>query len=166
MSDSRRPTKKQKLSNETIGSADASLDPAQIEREKQQNARLAKAAPYARVDLQQDITKTLLKKNKKLQSHLSTIAQSHKASALSSFEHDAFLLPSDNGGLIQVENDLERTWKVSQKDIKRDVGVGAASKGFDLNLEHFGPYSVDYTPNGRCAFYLPFHSQDRFASNH
>ena len=39
--------------------------------------------------------------------------------------------------------------RVTQTQIKKSVDVESADKGFDLNLPQFGPYTIDYTRNGR-----------------
>lgn len=36
-----------------------------------------------------------------------------------------------------------------QEDLAREVQNGAAAKVFDLHLPHLGPYSLDFTRNGR-----------------
>lgn len=87
--------------------------------------------------------------NKKLASHLNVLAEAHKRSAQAAYEHDHFLAPSDNAGLLEAENELERTWKVTQDQIKDGVGSSVAAKGFELSLDQSGPYDIDYTPNGR-----------------
>lgn len=133
----KRPTKRARLSAEAA--------------EAREQLKLAKAQPYARIDLKKDFQSLQgPHKNKKLQSRLATLHKSHQATAISSFEHDDLLLPSDNAGLLEPENDVERTWRITQVEIKKDVGVSAAAKGFDLKLDSFGPYSMDYTSNGRC----------------
>ena len=40
---------------------------------------------------------------------------------------------------------------MEQRDIADAVDIASAHKSFELNLEQFGPYRVDYTRNGRCA---------------
>ncbi|KAK3066625.1 hypothetical protein LTS18_001597, partial [Coniosporium uncinatum] len=52
-------------------------------------------------------------------------------------------------GFLEPENELERTYKVRQNDIRQDIGIEAAKKGFELRLEGMGPYTCDYTRNGR-----------------
>lgn len=96
-----------------------------------------------------DLPSSSNKKNKKLASHLATLNKAHKATEAAAQEHDHFLLPSDNAGLLEAETDLERTWRVSQDDIKSSIGISTASKGFALDLPDFGPYALDYTANGR-----------------
>lgn len=140
-----RPTKRARLSQEAA--------------EAREQLKLTNAQPYARINLKEkDLGQSLQgkHKNKKLQSRLATLHKSHTATAISSFEHDNLLLPSDNAGLLEPEDDVERTWRITQADIKKDVGVSAAAKGFDLNLDSFGPYSMDYTPNGRYVSALRF----------
>jgi U3 small nucleolar RNA-associated protein 7 len=44
---------------------------------------------------------------------------------------------------------MERTYKVKQKDLVKKVDIGSATKFFELNLDSFGPYSINYTRNGR-----------------
>lgn len=78
--------------------------------------------------------------------HLSSTA---RASGVKSFQHDDLLLNKDNAGLIEVEDELERTWRVKQDEIVQASAISAASKSFSLKLDDFGPYAVDYTRNGR-----------------
>lgn len=44
---------------------------------------------------------------------------------------------------------MERTWKLSQKELKNHVDLNTSKKMFDLRLEEFGAYGLDYTRNGR-----------------
>ena len=43
----------------------------------------------------------------------------------------------------------ERTWNFKQDDVVRSVDVTAGRKVFDLSLTELGPYSIDFTRNGR-----------------
>lgn len=88
-------------------------------------------------------------KNKKLATHLATLANQQKASALAAYEHDSLLLPQDSSSRLQAENDLERTWKVSQSDVQAAVGSATAQKAFSLELPDHGPYELDYSADGR-----------------
>lgn len=56
------------------------------------------------------------------------------------------------GGIEVDEDEGERTWRVGQEEIVREVGVGSGAKKFDLKFEGMGEYMVDYTRNGR---YVP-----------
>lgn len=103
---------------------------------------------YTRPEVQ---NKNFLNKNsdKKLGHHLTALSSSAKASGIKSFEHDDLLLDHSNSGLMETENEMERTWKVKQDEIVESSAVGTASKAFSLKLNEFGPYAVDYTRNGR-----------------
>lgn len=57
---------------------------------------------------------------------------------------------SGGAGEIEVDEDIgEKTWRVGQEEIKREVGVASSKKKFDLRLEDMGDYFVDYSRNGR-----------------
>jgi U3 small nucleolar RNA-associated protein 7 len=57
---------------------------------------------------------------------------------------------SGGQGDIEVdEEEGERTWRVGQEEIVREVGVASGRKKFDLEFEGMGEYMVDYTRNGR-----------------
>ncbi|KAH9823129.1 NUC141 domain-containing protein [Melampsora americana] len=93
--------------------------------------------------------KTQTQNDTKLSSHLSAISARHLNTASKSAEHDDLLLSNQtSGSLIQVENALEKTWKVTQSDIKSSVGISISNKSFGLALEG-GPFKFDYTRNGR-----------------
>ncbi len=59
------------------------------------------------------------------------------------------ILQGDEAGYMEGDSDDEFTARVSQTKIKKAVDTESAAKGFDLNLAQFGPYSLDYTRNGR-----------------
>lgn len=53
------------------------------------------------------------------------------------------------GGIEVDEDEGERTWRVGQDEIVKEVGVASGKKKFDLKLEGMGEYMMDYTRNGR-----------------
>ena len=62
------------------------------------------------------------------------------------------LLQEDAGYLEtgRTEEEVEEfTARITQILLKRNVDVESARKGFELNLSQFGPYTLDYTRNGR-----------------
>ncbi|GAA5892626.1 hypothetical protein JCM8208_005866 [Rhodotorula glutinis] len=87
--------------------------------------------------------------DKKLGHHLAHLSSTAQAAATHAFEHDDLLLPTDNAGTMQPETDLERTWRVTQRDILADSALAAQSAALSLDLPEFGPYALDYTRNGR-----------------
>ncbi|KAI8910207.1 WD40-repeat-containing domain protein, partial [Gorgonomyces haynaldii] len=58
------------------------------------------------------------------------------------------VLLTEEAGFIEAEG-IERTWKFQQKQLKDHVDLGTAKKMFNLELEDFGPYALDYTRNGK-----------------
>jgi U3 small nucleolar RNA-associated protein 7 len=86
-------------------------------------------------------------KDVKTRRQLTALEGKYKQAAVRAKE--AEILHEHDAGLIEVEGDLERTWKVRQSDIKDAVGVETAKKGFELKLDGMGPYKARYTRNGR-----------------
>jgi U3 small nucleolar RNA-associated protein 7 len=88
--------------------------------------------------------------DKKLAHHLQALTSASKASAIKSYEHDNLLLPQTTG-IMEVEDEMERTWRIKQNEIVENAAIGVQGKAFSLKLDDFGPYDVDYTRNGRYA---------------
>jgi U3 small nucleolar RNA-associated protein 7 len=92
--------------------------------------------------------------NKKLRAELNRhTAQSARAKALL---EDAEMLLADEAGKIEVEGEMERTWRVGQDDIVQGAGQEAAKGRREWKLDG-GPYRSRYTRNGRSAIVSPFH---------
>lgn len=97
-------------------------------------------------------------KDKKLKSKLAHQHLSAKRAAESARLANEYLntsAPGQGAGMIETEGDLERTFKVTQQQIRDNVGIDTATKGFELKLHGgkqgvgLGPYRCDYTRNGR-----------------
>lgn len=86
-------------------------------------------------------------KDKKLRGNLRALENKYKDAALKA--KDAEILLENTSGFLEPEGELERTYKVRQGDIRSDVGIETAKKGFELRLEGMGPYTADYTRNGK-----------------
>ena len=86
-------------------------------------------------------------KDKKLRGNLKALENKYKDATLKA--KDAEILLENESGFLEPEGELERTYKVRQDEIKADVAVETAKKGFELKLEELGPYVCDYTRNGR-----------------
>jgi U3 small nucleolar RNA-associated protein 7 len=86
--------------------------------------------------------------NKKLRAQLTR--QSAQNARAKTLVKDAELLLAEEGGAIQVEGELEKTWKVSQADVVLAAGQEAARGRQEWTLDG-GPYRSRYTRNGRYA---------------
>ena len=85
--------------------------------------------------------------NSKLRNKLINQYKNKHQSIIEKEDYENYLLP-DNEGLIEVESELERTYKVKQSDIKNEVGVSTVKKSFDLKLDD-GCNALAYTRDGR-----------------
>ncbi|CAM9292995.1 unnamed protein product [Chrysoparadoxa australica] len=61
---------------------------------------------------------------------------------------DAEVLLPFEAGYLEAEG-LESTYKFKQRDIRAAVDVNTSRNVFDLSLPQLGPYSIDFTRNGR-----------------
>ncbi|KAJ8502892.1 hypothetical protein ONZ45_g11342 [Pleurotus djamor] len=84
--------------------------------------------------------------NKKLRNQL-TRTTGHAAQAKALLE-DAELLLTKDAGKMEVEGEMERTWRVGQAEIVANAGEEAARMQRQLKLDG-GPYRSRYTRNGR-----------------
>lgn len=84
--------------------------------------------------------------NKKLRAQLDR-QSAQKARSKALVDDAGLLLPSEAGKII-VEGDLERTWRISQDEIVKEVGIDTARGRKEMVLDG-GPYRSRYTRNGR-----------------
>ncbi|KAH7909100.1 BING4CT-domain-containing protein [Hygrophoropsis aurantiaca] len=74
--------------------------------------------------------------------------QAAHASRSKALLQDAELLLTGEAGQLQIENDMERTWRISQQEITTSVGQEAAKGRQEWKLDG-GPYRSRYSKNGR-----------------
>ncbi|KAK8039714.1 putative UTP7-U3 snoRNP protein [Apiospora rasikravindrae] len=86
-------------------------------------------------------------KDKKLRRNLKGLEQKYKQAAESA--KDAEILLENTSGFLEAEEELERTWRVTQNEIESSVSLEASKKRFDLKLDQLGPYQFDYDRTGR-----------------
>ncbi|PSR81338.1 hypothetical protein PHLCEN_2v6417 [Hermanssonia centrifuga] len=84
--------------------------------------------------------------NKRLRSQLTR--QSAHAARSKALVKDAELLLAEDMGLMQVEGDMEKTWRVGQSEVLAAAGQEAARGRKEWTLDG-GPYRSRYTRNGR-----------------
>ncbi|GEQ70513.1 hypothetical protein JCM33374_g4191 [Metschnikowia sp. JCM 33374] len=59
------------------------------------------------------------------------------------------MLLQEEAGFLEADGPMERTYKFRQDDIAEAVDISTANKKFDLNLVELGPYTLNYSRNGR-----------------
>ncbi|GJN73369.1 small subunit (SSU) processome component [Purpureocillium lilacinum] len=86
-------------------------------------------------------------KDKKLRRNLKHLENKYQHATIKA--KDAEILLENTSGFLEPEAELERTYKVRQDDITSGVAVETAQKRFDLKLDQLGPYTCEYSRNGR-----------------
>jgi U3 small nucleolar RNA-associated protein 7 len=86
-------------------------------------------------------------RDKKLRSNLKSLEDKFQTAAIKA--KDAEILHEHTSGFLEPETELERTYRVRQDEVEKDVSVATAQKKFDLKLDALGPYMCEYTRNGR-----------------
>ena len=84
--------------------------------------------------------------NKKLRTQLTR--QSANVARAKALVKDAEMLLTEEAGLMEVEGDLEKTWRVGQCEVVSAAGQEAARGRKEWKLDG-GPYRSRYTRNGR-----------------
>ncbi|KXS10732.1 BING4CT-domain-containing protein [Gonapodya prolifera JEL478] len=84
--------------------------------------------------------------DKKLSGNLKRL-QHQTDEAVASAARTEALLPEEVGFL--VAEGMEKTYKFSQQEIRENVDLNTSAKNFELKLDQFGPYKIDYTRNGK-----------------
>ncbi len=60
------------------------------------------------------------------------------------------VLHTEDSGFLEVENEMEKTYKLTQNQLKEHLDEQTAKKIFDLRLDQYSPYGLNYDPSGRC----------------
>ncbi|RDX99333.1 utp7, partial [Mucuna pruriens] len=58
-----------------------------------------------------------------------------------------WLMPSE-GGYLEAEG-MEKTWRIKQEAIAREVDISSSKNQYDIILPELGPYALDFTSSGR-----------------
>ncbi|GIZ40966.1 hypothetical protein CKM354_000428600 [Cercospora kikuchii] len=118
----------------------AQLTPEQAEQKKRQQEANRQYGRGKSVQLRSI-------KDKKLRGNLKVLEERYRDAALKA--KDAEILLENDSGFLEPEHELERTYKARQDDIRSAVSVETAKKGFELKLTDLGPYTFDYSRNGK-----------------
>jgi len=114
-------------------------------RKKAREEKLAEKAVHFTRDGKAIATKNI--KNKRLRHTVEEHAEFQKNAAESAAR--AAILLTEQQGFIEAEDPMERTYKLSQKKLRKMVDLNSAAKQLDLVLEDFSPYRVAWSRNGR-----------------
>jgi len=85
--------------------------------------------------------------DKKLRAELSR-QSAHSARSKALLKDAAFLLEHEEFGTMEVEGELEKTWRVGQDEVLESAGQEATKGRREWKLDG-GPYRSRYTRNGR-----------------
>ncbi|KAK8480227.1 hypothetical protein V6N13_052377 [Hibiscus sabdariffa] len=86
-------------------------------------------------------------KDKKLKGQLAVREDLYGKSAKTAAKIEKWLLPSE-GGYLEAEG-IEKTWRIKQESIAREVDILSSRNQYDIVLPELGPYTLDFTSNGR-----------------
>lgn len=101
--------------------------------------------------------------NKKLRGELQR-QTAHNARAKALLDDSADMLLVEDAGKMEVEGEMDRTWRAGQEEIVKVAGQEAAKGRKELKLDG-GPYRTRYTRNGRCVLFFPLFSLHNFVAN-
>lgn len=87
-------------------------------------------------------------KDRALKSLMIRTEKKNLEAAIAATEAERIL--SEPSGFIQVEHEMERTYKLTQEALRKQVDEQTARNIFDLNLPHYSPYGISYDRSGRC----------------
>ncbi|XWS47458.1 hypothetical protein CRYUN_Cryun14cG0153700 [Craigia yunnanensis] len=85
--------------------------------------------------------------DRKLKGQLAVREELYGKSAKVAAMIEKWLLPGE-GGYLEAEG-IEKTWRIKQESIAREVDILSSRNQYDIVLPELGPYTLDFTPNGR-----------------
>lgn len=86
--------------------------------------------------------------DQRLRRHLAAVTE-HNHKAISSMIANE-ILQTEQSGLLEAEDDVEKTYRFSQTSLKAEVDMTTRRKmELELDLRHYGPYGVCLFGNGR-----------------
>ncbi|CAO3622847.1 unnamed protein product [Cunninghamella blakesleeana] len=121
------------------------------EKRKQNDKKKTGIEGYEAVSNQEKYTRGEIKDykhvhNQKLKARLEK--QEKRAFQAAQAAARAEILLGEEAGYLESEG-LEKTYNYRQDQLVKDTDTNTASKVFNLDLNDFGPYHLDYTRNGR-----------------
>ncbi|KAF7150971.1 hypothetical protein RHSIM_Rhsim02G0215300 [Rhododendron simsii] len=86
-------------------------------------------------------------RDKKLKGQLAVKEELYGKSAKAAAKVEKWLMPSE-GGYLEAEG-IEKTWRIKQEAIVREVDISSSKNQYDIVLPDLGPYTLDFTSSGR-----------------
>ncbi|CAL5435034.1 unnamed protein product [Camellia sinensis] len=86
-------------------------------------------------------------RDKKLKGQLAIREELYGKSAKAAAKAEKWLMPSE-GGYLEAEG-IEKTWRIKQEAIAREVDILSSKNQYDIVLPDLGPYTLDFTSSGR-----------------
>ncbi|KAG2272367.1 hypothetical protein Bca52824_066922 [Brassica carinata] len=86
-------------------------------------------------------------KDKKLKTQLASREKLYGKAAKAAAKIEKWLLPA-SAGYLETDG-LEKTWRVKQTYIAKEVDILSSRNQYDIVLPDFGPYKLDFTASGR-----------------
>eukprot|EP00298_Acanthocystis_sp_HF-20_P006056 c16023_g1_i1.p1 GENE.c16023_g1_i1~~c16023_g1_i1.p1 ORF type:complete len:536 (+),score=212.63 c16023_g1_i1:19-1626(+) len=123
------------------------LDPKKKEKKVKTQTEIKHEIEGKKYERQAPPSSATQTQNRKLSSKIRNASKQKKLMIKQAVQAE-LLLPSE-AGFIEPESKLEKTWQINQNTITEAVDLQTAAKRFELNLPEGGPYSLDFSPNGR-----------------
>ncbi|XP_015941206.1 probable U3 small nucleolar RNA-associated protein 7 [Arachis duranensis] len=86
-------------------------------------------------------------KDRKLKRQLSVREELYGNAAKAAAKAEKWLMPNE-GGYLEAEG-IEKTWRIKQEAIAKEVGLVNLRNQYDIVLPDLGPYTLDFTSSGR-----------------
>ncbi|KAK9283572.1 hypothetical protein L1049_011820 [Liquidambar formosana] len=126
---------------------------------KQENGTPGKVVPAIEQEISEELDMKVKKylrgeganlkvlQDKKLKGQLAVREELYGKSATAAAKAEKWLMPSE-GGYLEAEG-IEKTWRIRQESIAREVDISSSKNQYDIVLPDLGPYTLDFTSSGR-----------------
>jgi len=116
-------------------------------REDDERMQMDGLTPVARQNLERRRRRN--KPDKIMKARMEIQETKRMEAALANADAEA-ILNTEQSGLLETEHEMERTYKLSQQELKRDhLDEQMARQIFDLKLGQYAPYGMSYDRSGR-----------------
>mmetsp|Transcript_28817 Transcript_28817/g.46599 ORF Transcript_28817/g.46599 Transcript_28817/m.46599 type:complete len:579 (-) Transcript_28817:19-1755(-) len=136
-----------------------------LERLSRKRARKEPTKEEKRLELRKEIREEMLtsamkkyeRKGKKVKMHkikdqkVRAEIEQHIEDAKEAVESAARaeILLTEQEGFLETENEMEKTYKFTQRQIQESADMGTRSRMLNLELTDYAPYRINWTKNGR-----------------